>query len=306
MRGGAREPGPCEEMQGPGSRKSKARRIGHTVVTHGIGNASEVIATSQLDGPALPEDCSPERQEARCEDISAGIDLGEVQLVVSHDGKHTHILNGRLLRSKRHDQNKGKARLDGKKKGSRRRKKRIQSKQKQCKKIKNQIKDMEHQQTTHVRTMRSHEGVQTVVIGDVRAIRQDRAVGSQKNQKLHQWSHGHTRHLLTTKVERLGMRVVLQEERDTSRTCPTCGHRTKSAVQGRHCGTCGYHAHRDSGRAMNSRYTSRGKCGCPHVGAETAPATGRRFAPHTRVARSQGRENVCAGNSTQATGLSTM
>ena len=47
-------------------------------------------------------------------------------MAVSHDGEHTHILNGRLLRSKRQYQNKLKARLqariDVKKKGSRRRK----------------------------------------------------------------------------------------------------------------------------------------------------------------------------------------
>ena len=39
----------------------------------------------------------------------AGIDLGEIHLAVSHDGQHTDIINGRLLRSKRRYQNKLKA-----------------------------------------------------------------------------------------------------------------------------------------------------------------------------------------------------
>ena len=41
------------------------------------------------------------------------------------------------------------------------------------------------------------DGVQTVVIGDVRDIRQDNDVGHTNNQKIHQWSHGSVRHKLT-------------------------------------------------------------------------------------------------------------
>jgi transposase len=57
-------------------------------------------------------------------DREAGIDLGEIHMAVSHDGEQTHILNGRLLRSKRQYQNKLKAKLnrliDVKKRDSRR------------------------------------------------------------------------------------------------------------------------------------------------------------------------------------------
>jgi IS605 OrfB family transposase len=63
----------------------------------------------------------------------------------------------------------------------------------------------------------SRAGVQTLVIGDVRDIRQDNDVGSTNNQKIHQWSHGQVRHLLTYKAERLGMAVALQDEHYTSR-----------------------------------------------------------------------------------------
>jgi putative transposase len=149
--------------------------------------------------------------------------------------------------------------------------------------------------------------VQTIVIGDVRDIRQDLDVGTKNNQKLHQWSHGHVRHLLTYKAERKGMDVALQEEKYTSRTCPACGHRKKSSPKGRNyvCGKCGYRAHRDGVGAMNIRYKYRGEFGLPHVVAVMAPATGIRFSPHTCVARvSSGmRENVCAGNCTEAAGL---
>jgi putative transposase len=99
-------------------------------------------------------------------------------MAVSHDGEQTHILNGRLLRSKRQYQNKLKAKLsrliDTKKRGSRRRKQLVRSKQKQLGKIKNQIKDVEHKQSTRLISTLHAQGVQTVVIGDVRDIRQDK------------------------------------------------------------------------------------------------------------------------------------
>ena len=262
-----------------------------TVVIHWTGKQYEAIATYKFYGPEKPETDEATLEERQSEQ-SAGIDLGEVHMAVSHDGEHTHILNGRYFRSKKQYQNKLKAklqaRIDVKKKGSHRRKRLIQSKKKQLKKIKQQIKDIEHKQTTSLISTLYAEGVQTVVIGDVRNIRQHRDVGSKTNQKLHQWSHGHTRHLLTYKAERRGMQVILQEERYTSRTCPCCGHRKKSAVQGRNfsCSKCGYQGHRDSVGAQNIRYKYRGEFGTRHVVGAMAQPIGIRYMPHTYVARS--------------------
>ena len=274
-----------------------------TVVIHWTGEQYEAIATYQLYGPDLPEDFS------RSNERVAGIDLGEVHMAVSHDGEFTHILNGRLLRHKRQYQNKLKEHLSKKvdrtRKGSRRRKKLVASKRKQLRKLKNQIKDIEHQQTTALITTLNTEGVQTVVIGDVKNIRQRLDVGSKNNQKLHQWSAGHTRHLLTYKAERCGMQVILQEERYTSRTCPACGLRKKSSPVGRNwsCRHCGYRGHRDGVGAMNIRYKHRGEFGNRHVVGAMAPPTGIRFWPYARVARGQPRENLCAGNCTGAARL---
>src|SRR5712692_5291128 len=221
-----------------------------TVVIHWTGKEYEAIATYVTQPQAQPTG-----------EKVAGIDLGEIHLAVSHDGEHTHIVNGRLLRSKRLYRNKLmehlNKKIDRKKKGSRRRKKLIHSKQKQLRKLKQQIKDIEHKQTTHLVSTLHREGVQTVVIGDVRNIRQDLDVGSTTNQKLHQWSYGTARHMLTYKAERLGMAVALQEESYTSKTCPVCGHKRKSKPVGRvfHCTNkqCGFTWHRDGVGACNIR-----------------------------------------------------
>jgi putative transposase len=180
-----------------------------TVVIHWTGTQYEALATYKQEEPQL----KPHGNNV------AGIDLGEIHMAVSHDGAHTHILNGRLLRSKRQYRNKLIADLDSrisrKKKGSKRRKKLIRSKKKQLKKIKHQIQDIEQKSTTRLVSTLYEEGVQTLVIGDVRDIRQDNDVGSTNNQKIHQWSFGTVRHMLTYKAERVGMSVVLKDERQT-------------------------------------------------------------------------------------------
>jgi len=215
----------------------------------------------------------------------AGIDLGEIHMAVSHDGENTHILNGRYLRSKRQYQNKLKAKLskkiDRKKKGSRRRKKLVKSKQKQLKKIKNQIKDIEHKQTSRLVSTLYQEGVQTVVIGDVRDLRQNVDVGRKSNQKIHQWSAGSVRHKLTYKSERLGMVVELQDEHSTSKTCPVCEHKRKTSPSGRVFACtkkeCKWQYHRDGVGAINIR---RKYLGLGPVVGDMAPPTGMRFRHH--------------------------
>ena len=157
------------------------------------------------------------------------------------------------------------------------------------KKIAQQIKEIEHKQTSKLITTLHEAGVRTLVIGDVRDLRQGNDVGHKNNQKIHQWSHGRVRQKLTYKAERLGMQVVMQEEAHTSKTCPKCGHRRKSAPRGRlfRCTNkrCGFIWHRDGVGATNIRYKYRGEFGGPHVVGEMAPPTGLRFTPHTRVAR---------------------
>jgi putative transposase len=251
-----------------------------TVVIHWTGTEYEAIATYEQEcsyGPFSPGEV-------------AGVDLGEIHMAVSHDGEQTHILNGRYLRSKVQYRNKLQAdlnsRIDGRmKKGSKRRKKLIASKQRQLRKIKHQIKDVEHKQTSTLITTLFQAGVQTLVIGDVRDIRQDNDVGHTNNQKIHQWSHGSVRFKLTYKAERVGMAVALQDEHYTSRTCPVCGY-VRSKVKGRvfRCPKCKWTYHRDGVGAVNIRQKYLGQL--PVVGA-MAPPIGIRYKSRAGVARSE-------------------
>lgn len=213
--------------------------------------------------------------------VVAGIDLGEVHSAVAHDGMRTDIINGRLLRSKRRHQNTVKGKLskliDTKKRGSRRRKRLIKSKQKQLARIKNQIKDIQHKQTSHLVSMLKSRGIQTLVIGDVRNIRTRIDYGAKANQKLHQWSHGEFRHMLTYKAQLQGMKVELINEAYTSQTCPHCRKRHKPKGRKYKC-QCGFRFHRDGVGAINIRKKYQGD-ESPVVGVMASPI-GVRFHPH--------------------------
>jgi len=124
--------------------------------------------------------------------------------------------------------------------------------------------------------------VQTVVIGDVRDLRKNVDVGSKGNQKIHQWSAGSVRHMLTYKAEWLGMIVELQDEHSTSKTCPVCEHKRKTSPSGRvfTCTKkeCKWQYHRDGVGAINIR---RKYLGLGPVIGDMAPPTGMGFRHHS-------------------------
>lgn len=217
-----------------------------------------------LDSPA------PELTEGTV----AGIDLGEIHLAVTHDGTHTDIFNGRYLRSVRRYQNKLKGKLssliDKKKRGSKSRKRLVKSKQSQLAKLKNQIKDILHKTTSLIVSILKNRNVQTLVIGDVRDIRQKLDYGKKSNQKLHQWAFGEVRHMLTYKAERQGMKVELISEAYTTQTCPSCGKRYKPKNRNYRCRHCGFEFHRDGVGSVNIRRKYLGDA-TPVVGVMASP-----------------------------------
>jgi len=277
--------------------KSSAIRVrnGQLILSNGRGHAPLVVPWS-WDTPTLVElGWTGTAYELRCvyrqppvepvaEGGTAAADLGEVHLAVVHDGERTTIYNGRALRAKRQYQNKIKATLAAKqsrlKKGSRRWRKLQRSKRKQLRKLDHQIADIAHKQTTAALSTLLASGVQTLVIGDVRDLRQRVDYGPAANQRIHQMLTGRVRRLLTYKAARVGIRVVLQDESYTSQECPRCNHRHKPRGRVYHCPACGFRFHRDGVGSINIRRKYLG-CG-PVVGAMASP-TGVRWHPHQRV-----------------------
>lgn len=279
--------------------KESAIRLhnGNLVLANGKGNEPLIVNGWKYSLPVLTEMGWDGRQyELRCVYKTeappkvvggsvAGVDLGEIHLATVVDGKGAIIVNGRELRAKRQYQNKLKGRLaamiDVKKKGSLRRRRLVRSKRRQLTRLRNQIKDIHHKQTSRlVHTLRER-GVGTLVIGDVKNIRDDLDYGKKTNQKLHQWTCGETRRMLEYKSERVGMECKLQEESYTSQTCPACGYRHKPKGRVFRCPSCGLVCHRDVVGGSNIRAKYLGTFGSPVVGAMASPI-GVRFRPDMR------------------------
>jgi putative transposase len=167
--------------------------------------------------------------------------------------------------------------LDRMVKGSRRYKHLKYSKGRVLKKINNQINDILHKQTTKLVSTLHQSGVKTVVIGDVRDIRQGLDYGAKANQKIHQWLFGRTRWMVSYKAERLSMDVELQEEAYTSQLCPACGKHNKPKGRNYQCG-CGFHYHRDGLGSYNIRAKYLGEFNTPQVVGLMACPIGVRYA----------------------------
>lgn len=218
--------------------------------------------------------------------LIAAVDLGELRSATTHDGEQTVIYNGRLIKSKVAYRNKITAslqkRISKTKKGSKRRKRLVCTKKRQVAKINHQINDILHKQTKHIVSTLHKRGVQTLVIGDIRDIRKSIDYGKEMNQRLHGWSFGKFRELLTYKAELVGMKVVLQDERNTSKTCPKCGAKHKPQGRLYKCRSCGFEFDRDGVGAINIRSKYLGCLGVPVVGELWRPPFGVRFHPHIK------------------------
>lgn len=79
--------------------------------------------------------------------------------------------------------------------------------------------------------------------------------GSRQRRTIHSWSFNQLQGFIKYKAKVIGVPVVYVEPRNTSRTCPKCGHIAKANRKGEefHCGKCGLLAHADHVAAKNIR-----------------------------------------------------
>ena len=215
-----------------------------------------------------------EKPDVSKADGIAGVDIGEIHPMVSHDGQHTTIFNGRYIRSLYRLRNKVLAAMNAKIDRCKRHSQRwwhlVRRKWKHIRKIDNQIRDCLHKHTTHFVKRCYQSGIGTIVIGDLTGIRDNINYGKRANQKLHQWAFGKITELITYKAKSLGIRVVSINEAYTSQTCPKCGNRKKPTNRNYTC-ECGFQYHRDGVGAVNIRQKYLGHLGVPVVAAMAPP-----------------------------------
>ena len=210
------------------------------------------------------------------------VDLGEIHPIVSFDGFTSEIYNGRYLRSLVQYREKFKATLNHLlsrcQRGSRRWKKLKRAKHRTLNKLANLIRDVRHKITSRFVSACKTKKAETIVIGDIKHIRQSIQYGPKANQKLHQWAFSKIREMITYKAKALGIKVDVQDEAYTSQTCPSCGNRKKPAKRNYKCSKCGWQGHRDIVGASNILTKYQGWLFNPVVGAVVSP-TGIRYHP---------------------------
>ncbi|WP_259211223.1 RNA-guided endonuclease InsQ/TnpB family protein [Salinibacter ruber] len=119
-------------------------------------------------------------------------------------------------------------------------------------KIRGRIRDLLHKQSTRLVKTLHERRVGTVVVGDLKGIRESIGYRSKANQKLHQWAYGEFARMIEYKARLCGMTVERVGEAYTSQTCPSCGSRHEPHGREYICG-CGFEGHRDLVGATNIR-----------------------------------------------------
>jgi putative transposase len=183
--------------------------------------------------------------------------LGEIHPAAVTNGKETCIISCRALRSNAQYTAKRvselRAKQDHLKKGARRWKKLQRRKNRFQAHQRRRARDLEHKVTRAVVNWVRERGVCTLVVGDVRDVADGKHLNTKNQQKVGIWSHGRQRAYLEYKAAAAGITVSLEDEHDTTKTCPgrkddgtPCDHQYKPKGRIYRCPACGFVAHRDS------------------------------------------------------------
>ena len=226
-------------------------------------------------------DTKPQKHKPKEKSVIA-VDLGEIHPIVSFDGLNSEIYNGRYLRSLVQYREKFKAKINHLlsrcERGSRRWKKLKRAKNRTLNQVNNVIRDVRHKITSRFVSACKSKKAETIVIGDIKHIRQSINYGRKANQKLHQWAFAKITEMITYKAKAVGIEVDTEDEAYTSQTCPSCGHRKKHSKRFYSCSKCKWEGHRDVVGASNILTKYQGWLFNPVVGAVVSPA-GIRYHP---------------------------
>lgn len=176
-----------------------------------------------------------------------GVDLGIVNIAVDSDGM---VHSGAQVNSlrRRHD----------------RLRKRLQ--QKGTKSAKRLLRKRRRRETRFARhtnhciskalVARAKDTGRGIALEDLGGIRERTTVRKAQRRAHHSWSFAQLRSFVTYKAQLAGIALVLVDPRNTSRTCPACGHVDKANRKSQSkfkCVRCGFAGHADRIAAGNIR-----------------------------------------------------
>jgi len=186
-----------------------------------------------------------------------GVDLGIKNLAVDSDGE---VHSGEKTTNTRERLDSLKSRLQSK--GTK-------SAKRHLKKLSGRMtrfsKDVNHCISKKLVT-KAKDTLRSIAMEDLQGIRDRVTVGKALRRSLHTWNFGLLRMFVDYKAKISGVPVVFVDPRNTSRTCPSCGHIAKANRPTRdefRCVSCGFAGAADHIAAMNIAF--RGQVDGPIV-----------------------------------------
>jgi IS605 OrfB family transposase len=178
-------------------------------------------------------------------DGALGVDLGVVNIAVDSDGQ---IHSARHTNNVRHRHRRLRAKLQAKGTRSAKRKlKRLSGKERRF------AKDTNHCISKKL-VAKAKDTNRAIALEDLRGIRGRVTVRRSQRATLHSWAFFQLRSFVTYKAKGAGVPVFLVDPRNTSRTCPACGHVDKANRLSQSkfsCVVCGFAGLADQIAAIN-------------------------------------------------------
>ena len=151
------------------------------------------------------------------------IDLGIYNLAVTYDTRGQVVLySGRQLLSVQRYFNKEIARVQSQV-TKQQNKTSSQALRNMHQKKSRQINQMLHTISKQIVQQAHANQIRIIVLGKLTGIRKNANHGKKGNQRLHAWEFAKFTNMISYKAKRLGIRVVKISERNTSKTCSSCG-----------------------------------------------------------------------------------
>jgi len=178
-------------------------------------------------------------------DDTLGVDLGITNIAVDSDGQ---VYSACHINNVRNRQRHFRAKLQAKGTRSAKRKlKRLSGKEHRF------AKDTNHCISKKL-VAKAKDTNRAIVLEDLEGISSRVTVRRAQRATLHNWSFYQLRSFVTYKAKRVGIPVLLVDPRNTSRTCPVCGHVDKAnrlSQSNFSCVVCGFAGLADHIAAVN-------------------------------------------------------
>jgi putative transposase len=211
--------------------------------------------------------CEVETPEPIDLDGVLGIDLGVTNIATDSDGE-THA--GTAIKNVRYRHRRLRNKLQKKgTKSSRRRLSRLAGQERRF------AKDVNHVLSKRI-VAKAECTKRAIALEDLTHIRTRIKARRSQRATLHSWAFAQLRAFIVYKAALVGVRVHFVDPRNTSRTCPACGHIAKANRQSQasfKCVSCGCAGHADTIAAENIRVLGRALVSAPYVSEAAGPSS---------------------------------